>query len=67
MHEDSHAYVTLEHALNKIFVSLHHNSCILIIVMNTVAIMMPFSVYLKCLIYIHEMFLENHRHLVTMF
>ena len=42
MSEDSHPYVTLEHALNEVFVSLHYNSCLLTIGMNTVAIMMPF-------------------------
>ena len=44
MREDSHPHLTLEHALNEVFVSLHHKSCLLTIVMNTVAIiMMPFS------------------------
>ena len=42
MSEDSLPYVTLEHALNEVFVSLHYNSCLLTIGMNTVAIMMPF-------------------------
>ena len=42
MSENSHPYVTLEHALNEVFVSLHYNSCLLTIGMNTVAIMMPF-------------------------
>ena len=47
MHEDSYPYVTLEHALNEVFVSLHYNSCLLTIGMNTVAIMMPFPSVLK--------------------
>ena len=42
MSEVSLPYVTLEHALNEVFVSLHYNSCLLTIGMNTVAIMMPF-------------------------
>ena len=42
MSENSHPYVTLEHALNEVFVSLYYNSCLLTIGMNTVAIMMPF-------------------------
>ena len=42
MSENSHPYATLEHALNEVFVSLHYNSCLLTIGMNTVAIMMPF-------------------------
>ena len=42
LNEDSHPYVTLEHALNEVFVSLHYNSCLLTVGMNTVAIMMPF-------------------------
>ena len=40
--QDSPPHVTLEHALNEVFVSLHYNSCLLTIGMNTVAIMMPF-------------------------
>ena len=40
--EDSLPHVTLEHALNEVFTSLHYNSCLLTIGMNTVAIMMPF-------------------------
>ena len=43
MSEVSLPYVTLEHVLNEVFVSLHYNSCLLTIGMNTVAIMMPFS------------------------
>ena len=42
MIENSLPHVTLEHALNKVFVSMHYNSCLLTIGMNTVAIMMPF-------------------------
>ena len=42
MIENSLPHVTLEHALNEVFVSLHYNSCLLTIGMNTVAIMMPF-------------------------
>ena len=42
MSENSLPHVTLEHALNEVFVSLHYNSCLLTIEMNTVAIMMPF-------------------------
>ena len=42
MSEVSLPYVTLEHALNEVFVSLHYKSCLLTIGMNTVAIMMPF-------------------------
>ena len=42
MSENSLPHVTLEHALNEVFVSLHYNSCLLTIGMNTVAIMMPF-------------------------
>ena len=42
MSEDSLPHVTLEHALNEVFISLHYNSCLLTIGMNTVAIMMPF-------------------------
>ena len=42
MIENSLLHVTLEHALNEVFVSLHYNSCLLTIGMNTVAIMMPF-------------------------
>ena len=42
MSEDSLPHVTLEHALNEVLVSLHYNSCLLTIGMNTVAIMMPF-------------------------
>ena len=42
MSEGSLPYVTLEHALNEVFVSLHNNSCLLTVGMNTVAIMMPF-------------------------
>ena len=34
--------LTLEHALNEVFFSLHYNSCLLTIGMNTAAIMMPF-------------------------
>ena len=34
--------MTLEHALNEVFVSMHYNSCLLTIGMNTVAILMPF-------------------------
>ena len=41
MSEDSLPHVTLEHALNEVFVSLHYNS-LLTIGMNTVAIMIPF-------------------------
>ena len=42
MIENSLPHVTLEHALNEVFVSMHYNSCLLTIDMNTVAIMMPF-------------------------
>ena len=42
MSEDSLPHVTLEHSLNEVFVSLHYNSCLLTIGVNTVAIMMPF-------------------------
>ena len=42
MIENSLTHVTLEHALNEVFVFLHYNSCLLTIGMNTVAIMMPF-------------------------
>ena len=42
MSQVSLPYVTLEHALNEVFISLHYNSCLLTIGMNTVAIMMPF-------------------------
>ena len=42
MNEDSHPYVSLEHAFNEVFVSLHYSSCLLTVGMNTVAIMMPF-------------------------
>ena len=42
MNEDSHPYVSLEHALNEVFVSLHYSSCLLTVGMNTVAITMPF-------------------------
>ena len=42
MCEDSLPYVTLEHALNEVFLTLHYNSCLLTIGMNTVAIVMPF-------------------------
>ena len=42
MSKNSQPYVTLEHALNEVFVSLHYNSCLLTIGMNTVAILMPF-------------------------
>ena len=42
MIENSLPHVTLEHALNEVFFSLHYNSCLLTIGMNTVAIMMPF-------------------------
>ena len=38
--EDNLPHVTL--ALNEVFFSLHYNSCLLTISMNTVAIMMPF-------------------------
>ena len=34
--------LTLEHALNEVFFSLHYNSCLLTIGMNTAATMMPF-------------------------
>ena len=40
--ENSPPHVTLEHALNEVFVSMHYNSCLLTIGMNTVAILMPF-------------------------
>ena len=39
---DSLPHVTLEHALNEVFFSLHYNSCLLTVGMNTAAIMMPF-------------------------
>ena len=42
MAENGLPHVTLKHALNEVFVSLHYNSCLLTIGMNTVAIMMPF-------------------------
>ena len=42
MAENSLPHVTLKHALNEVFVSLHYNSCLLTIGMNTVVIMMPF-------------------------
>ena len=42
MSENSPPHVTLEHALNEVFVSLHYNSCLLTIGMNTVAILMLF-------------------------
>ena len=42
MSENSPPHVTLEHALNEVFVSMHYNSCLLAIGMNTVAILMPF-------------------------
>ena len=47
MSEVSLPYVTLEHALNEVFLSLHYNSCLLTIGMNIVAIMMPFPGVLK--------------------
>ena len=47
MSEDNLPHVTLEHALNEVFFSLHYNSCLLTIVMNTVAIMMPFPCVFK--------------------
>ena len=43
MSEDNLPHVTLEHALNEVLFSLHYNSCLLTIGMNTVAIIMPFS------------------------
>ena len=42
MSEDNLPHVTLEHALNEVLLSLHYNSCLLTIGMNTVAIIMPF-------------------------
>ena len=42
MSENSPPHVTLENALNEVFVSMHYNSCLLTIGMNTVAILMPF-------------------------
>ena len=42
MIENSLPHVTLEHALNEVFVFMHYNSCLLTIGMNTVAIIMPF-------------------------
>ena len=42
MSEDCPPYVTLDHALNDVFVSLHYNSCLLTVGMNTVAIIIPF-------------------------
>ena len=49
INEDSHPYVTLEHAFSEVFVSLHYNSCLLTIGMNTVAILMPFPGVFKVL------------------
>ena len=42
MSENNLPHVTLEHALNEVFFSLHYNGCLLTIGMNTVAIIMPF-------------------------
>ena len=42
MSENSPPHVTLEHALNEVFVSMHNSSCFFTIGMNTVAILMPF-------------------------
>ena len=39
---NNYPFVTLENALNEVFHSLNHKSCLLTIGMNTVAIMMPF-------------------------
>ena len=47
MIENSLPHVTLEHALNEAFFTLHYNSCLLTIGMNTVAIMMPFPSVFK--------------------
>ena len=38
----NHPYVTLEHALNEIFLSFNYKSCLLTIGMNAVAIIMSF-------------------------
>ena len=43
MTENSLPHVTIVHAFNEVFSSLHCNSCLLTIGMNTVAIMIPFS------------------------
>lgn len=39
----NYPYVTLEHALDEIFLTLNYKSCLLIIGMNAVAVIMPFS------------------------
>ena len=49
MSEDNLPHVTLEQALNEVFFSLHYNSCLLTIGMNTVAIIMPFPGVFKVL------------------
>ena len=48
MAENSLPHVTLKHAFNEIFVSLHYNICLLTIGMNTVAISLtPDLLYLS--------------------
>ena len=47
MSENSPRHVTLEHALNEVFVSMRYSSCLLTIGMNTVAILMPFPCVFK--------------------
>ena len=42
MSVNNHPYVTLEHALNEIFLVLNYKSCLFTIGMNTVAIIMQF-------------------------
>ena len=42
MSENSSPHVTLEHALNEVFVPMYYSSCLLTIGMNTVAMLMPF-------------------------
>ena len=42
MGENSPPHVTLKHALNEVFVSMHYSSCLLKSGMSTVAIPMPF-------------------------